>query len=305
MSSNTTALEGIVAIPITPFADGSVDEDAYRTILDRILDAGVTTLTPNGNTGEFYALTAEERRAVMEACGEHTRGRAVLVAGVGFDVATAIADAEHAAAHGAEFIMIHQPVHPYVSREGWIRYHAAIADAVPDLGVVLYVKNPRVDGAMIRELVDGSPNVVGVKYALPDPVLFAAVRRHAPEIVWIAGLAEPYALSYFAHGATGFTSGLVNAVPHLSVALLDALRAGDFATARDLEARIAEFESLRAADGSADNVSVVKESLAQLGIVSREVRPPSSPVSAGSAERVSAILDDWARDFDLATGAAR
>jgi len=305
MSSSTTALEGIVAIPITPFAEGRVDEDAYRTVLDRILDAGVTTLTPNGNTGEFYALTAEERRAVMEACGEHTCGRATLVAGVGFDVVTAIADARHAAEHGAEFIMIHQPVHPYVSREGWIQYHASIADAVPELGVVLYVKTPRVDGSMIRELVDRSANVVGVKYALPDPVLFAAVRAHAPEIVWIAGLAEPYALSYFAHGAEGFTSGLVNAVPQLSVALLDALRAGDFATARKLEARIAEFERLRAADGSADNVSIVKEALAQLGIASREIRPPSSIVSASSAERVSAILDDWARDFDLAKVAAR
>ncbi|GGF41615.1 hypothetical protein GCM10010922_16420 [Microbacterium sorbitolivorans] len=68
-------MEGIVAIPTTPFSEGRVDDDAYRIILDRILDAGVTTLTPNGNTVEFYALTAEERRAVMEACGEHTRAR--------------------------------------------------------------------------------------------------------------------------------------------------------------------------------------------------------------------------------------
>lgn len=304
MSSHTAALEGIVAIPITPFSEGRVDDDAYRIILDRILDAGVTTLTPNGNTGEFYALTAEERRAVMEACAEHTRGRATLVAGVGFDTATAIADARHAAEHGAEFIMIHQPVHPYVSREGWIQYHAAIADAVPELGVVLYVKTPRVDGSMIRELVDRSPNVVGVKYALPDPVLFAAVRESAPEIVWIAGLAEPYALSYFAHGATGFTSGLVNVLPELSVALLTALRTGDFAVARELESRIAEFERLRGADGSADNVSIVKEALAQLGVVARDVRPPSSPVSEAAAARVGAILDDWARDFDLAAGTA-
>jgi Dihydrodipicolinate synthase/N-acetylneuraminate lyase len=298
MTSNTSALEGIVAIPITPFTDGRIDDDAYRTILDRILDAGVTTLTPNGNTGEFYALTAAERRHVLEVCAAHTASRAILVAGVGFDVATAIADARHAAEHGAEFIMIHQPVHPYISKQGWIDYHAAIAGAVPDLNVVLYVKTPRVDGTMIRELVDRSPNVVGVKYALPDPVLFAAVRAHAPEIVWIAGLAEPYALSYFAHGATGFTSGLVNVVPALSQKLLEALRAGDFAEARELEARIAEFERLRGADSSADNVSVVKEALAQLGVVSREIRPPSAPVSEHAAERVSAILTDWARDFE-------
>ncbi len=52
------ALAGVVAIPVTPFAeDGSVDPDTYRALLRRLLDGGITTLTPNGNTGEFYALT--------------------------------------------------------------------------------------------------------------------------------------------------------------------------------------------------------------------------------------------------------
>lgn len=53
-----TALADVVAIPVTPFAeDGSVDQVAHRALLRRLLDGGVRTLTPNGNTGEFYALT--------------------------------------------------------------------------------------------------------------------------------------------------------------------------------------------------------------------------------------------------------
>ena len=47
-------------------------------------------------------------------------------------------------------IMIHQPVHPYQAAEGWVAYHAAIADAVPDLGVVLYVRSERVTGGPDR-----------------------------------------------------------------------------------------------------------------------------------------------------------
>lgn len=38
--------------------------------------------------------------------------------------------------------MVHQPVHPYVSQDGWVDYHRAIAEAVPGLGVVPYVRNP-------------------------------------------------------------------------------------------------------------------------------------------------------------------
>lgn len=65
------ALADVVAIPVTPFAeDGSVDGEAHRALLRRLLDGGITTLTPNGNTGEFYALTPEERRLVTEVTVE-------------------------------------------------------------------------------------------------------------------------------------------------------------------------------------------------------------------------------------------
>ena len=38
--------------------------------------------------------------------------------------------------------MVHQPVHPYQSLDGWVAYHREIAAAVPDLGVVAYVRDP-------------------------------------------------------------------------------------------------------------------------------------------------------------------
>jgi 4-hydroxy-tetrahydrodipicolinate synthase len=52
------ALADVVAIPVTPFGpDGNIDENAHRALIGRLLDGGVRILTPNGNTGEFYALT--------------------------------------------------------------------------------------------------------------------------------------------------------------------------------------------------------------------------------------------------------
>jgi len=45
-------LSGVVAVPTTPFApDGGVDSKAYQRIIRRLVDAGITTVTPNGNTG--------------------------------------------------------------------------------------------------------------------------------------------------------------------------------------------------------------------------------------------------------------
>ncbi|MFP3381223.1 dihydrodipicolinate synthase family protein, partial [Bacillus sp. SIMBA_069] len=84
----------------------------------------------------------------------------------------------------------------------------AIAATQPDMAFVLYVRSEWITGGMLRRLGDLSPNIVGVKYAIPDPTVFASVRGAVgPErFVWIAGLAEPYALSYAVHGADGFTS---------------------------------------------------------------------------------------------------
>ncbi len=296
------ALGTVVVIPVTPMRpDGSPEWGTYADLIRRVVDAGITVITPNGNTGEFYALTEAEARQATEAAVKAAHGevalgaRAHVLVGVGHDTASAAAAARHAQEAGAEMIMIHQPVHPYQAAEGWVDYHQAIADAVPDLGVVLYVRNERVTGAQIADLGERCPNVIGVKYGVKDATQFAAVARDAglDRFTWLAGLAEPYAPGYWAYGARGFTSGLANVNPALSLSLLGALRAGDLTGAMDAWEDIRPFEDLRAANGAADNVSVVKEALAQLGLCGRDVRPPSRVLPATERAAVGAIVRRW------------
>ena len=291
-----TALADVVAIPVTPFAeDGTIDQDVHRALLRRLLDGGIKTLTPNGNTGEFYALTPEERRLVTELTVDEAGDRAVILVGVGHDVPTAIASARHARELGAQMVMVHQPVHPYVSQNGWVDYHRAIAAAVPELGVVPYIRNAQLSGARLAELADDCPNVIGVKYAVPDAAKFAAFARDAglDRFVWVAGLAEPYAPSYFSAGATGFTSGLVNVAPAVSRNMIEALRSGDYPAAMKVWEQIRRFEELRAANGSANNVTVVKEALASLGLCRRDVRPPNRLLPEDERAEVAAIAAGW------------
>ena len=134
---------------------------------------------------------------------------------MGHDLPTAISSASHARAAGARMIMVHQPVSPYLSAEGWVDYHAAIAEAVPDLGVVLYIRDPKIGGRHIRELGKRCPNVVGRQVRGQDMVQFAGVARDAglARFTWLAGLAELTAPGCWAYGAQGFTSGLANVAP--------------------------------------------------------------------------------------------
>ncbi len=295
-------LATVVVIPVTPMRpDGSIEWGTYTDLIRRVVDSGISVVTPNGNTGEFYALTPGEARQATEAAVRAVSdqaplgARAEVLAGVGNDTASAIDAARHAEESGARMIMIHQPVHPYQSAEGWIDYQQAIADAVPGLGVVLYIRNERITGAQIRELGERCPNVIGVKYGVRDAAQFAAVARDAgmDRFTWLAGLAEPYAPAYWAVGARGFTSGLANVNPSLSLTMLGELRAGDFGAAMNAWESIRPFEDLRAAGGAADNVSVVKEALAQLGLCGRDVRPPSRLLADKQRNEVAAILRSW------------
>jgi 4-hydroxy-tetrahydrodipicolinate synthase len=296
------ALATVVVIPVTPMRpDGSIEWGTFTDLIRRVVDSGITVVTPNGNTGEFYALTPAEARQATEAAVRAVSdqaplgARAEVLAGVGHDTASAIEAARHAEETGARMIMIHQPVHPYQSPEGWVDYHQAIAGAVPGLGVVLYVRDERITGAQIRDLGERSPNVIGVKYGVRDAVRFASVARDAgmDRFTWLAGLAEPYAPAYWAVGARGFTSGLANVNPSLSLTMLGELRAGDFGAAMNAWESIRPFEDLRAAGGAAGNVSVVKEALAQLGLCGRDVRPPSRLLPDHECSEVAAILRSW------------
>jgi 4-hydroxy-tetrahydrodipicolinate synthase len=289
-------LASVVAITVTPFAeDGGIDEKNYAAVVDRMVEGGISVVTPNGNTSEFYTLSAAETERALRITVDTVGDRASIVAGVGHDLGTAVAAAKFADRAGAQGIMIHQPVHPYVSLDGWVDYHRAIASAVPELSVILYVRNPRIGGAQIAALADACPNVVGVKYAVPDPVRFASVARDAglDRLTWIAGLAELSAPGYFAVGATGFTSGLANVAPQLSVQMFRSLQAGEFGAAMEFWEFIRKFEELRAANESANNVSVVKEALAQLGLCRRDVRPPASLLAEADRSAVGVLLNSW------------
>lgn len=283
-------LAGVVAITVTPFGeDGSVDVPAYERVVQRL--AGVHAITVNGNTSEFYTLAREECRVAVDVVAG---AGAMTLCGVGHDLETAVGLAKYAAAQGLDGVMVHQPAHPYLSLDGWVEYHRVIADAVPSLAVVPYVRDPRIGGAQIGALAGACDNVVGVKYAVPDPVRFALTARDAgiDRLVWVAGLAELSAPGYYAYGATGFTSGLANVAPEISLSLAAALRAG--ADTTDIWGAVRRFEELRGFDGGANNVAVVKEALAQLDVCRRDVRPPGHVLGEVDRAAVREVLASWA-----------
>lgn len=287
-------LATVTAIPVTPFRpDGEVDFDRYATLVERMVDGGIRVVTPNGNTGEFYSLTAQEQQAAVDATVAGVQGQALILAGVGYDARTAADMAEYAAAKGAQAVMVHQPVHPFKSDDGWIAYHAAVAEAVPDLAVVPYLREPSITGTTLNRLADVCPNFVGIKFAVSDPVQFAATVAEVgrDRLAWVCGVAESWAPFFAAGGSCGFTSGLVNVTTELSLEMQAALEVGDMDRAMRIWHIVQPFEAMRARRNNANNVSAVKEAMAQLGLCEATVRPPISELSESEKTEVAQILE--------------
>ncbi|MEO1912021.1 MAG: dihydrodipicolinate synthase family protein [Paracoccus sp. (in: a-proteobacteria)] len=271
------ALTGISGILVTPYDDnGDIAPGRLAPILDRALAAGLHMPVVNGNTGEFYALTTDEACAMVQEVSGLLAGRAPLLAGVGRGLRDAQRLARASADAGATALMVHQPPDPFVAPRGVVDYLKAVSDASGGLPMMIYLRNDAIGTSAIADLC-AVPGVRGVKWATPNPQKLAEARAACdPQIVWVGGLAEVWAPTFYAVGARGFTSGLINVWPEHSVAIHTALEQGNYAAANALIDRMRVFEDIRAQEMNGTNVTGVKAALMAQGLDCGPTRPPSA-----------------------------
>jgi len=286
------ALSGISGILVTPYdAAGEIAPEKLKPILDRALGAGVHMPVVNGNTGEFYALTTDEACVMVREVAGLIGDRAPLLAGIGRGVRDACRLARASAEAGATALMIHQPPDPFVAPRGTVDYVRAIRDASGGLPMMLYLRNDAIGTKAIADLC-ALPGVKGVKWATPNPMKLAeAMAACDPSITWVGGLAEVWAPPFYAVGARGFTSGLINVWPERSMAIHGALDAGKYDKAQRLIADMRAFEDIRAEELNGTNVTGVKAALQALGNDCGPTRPPSAwPLTDSQNARLQAFL---------------
>ncbi len=294
-TSIRAALGGISGVHVTPYGvDGTINRALMARIVDRIAVAGIHNIVSAGNTGEYYALTPDEVRVVHDVAIEANAGRSRLTAAVGRSLKEAVELGRRAKAQGADAIMAHQPMDPFAAPQSQAAYFRTIADEV-DLPLVAYVRS---DAMSLKDLlgIANHPNVAGVKFATTNLMVLAeAVRSSGPSTaLWVCGLAEGWAAPFYAVGARGFTSGLVNVDPARSLAIHAALESGYLDRVRDLVSTIARFETMRTKFGNGANVTVVKEALSLIGFPVGPVRLPGLPALDDEDRAVLAdVLRGW------------
>src|ERR1043166_5814937 len=96
-----TSFRGSFTALVTPFKNGSLDEKAFRDIVELQIGEGTNGLVPVGTTGESPTLSHAEHNRVVEWCTDQAKRRVPVIAGAGSNsTAEAIELARHAEAAG-------------------------------------------------------------------------------------------------------------------------------------------------------------------------------------------------------------
>ena len=271
-------LTGISGVHITPFNnDGGINDKLLIKIINKISGAGIHVIVTNGNTAEFYSLNPEEIKHVQGISAQANDGRSLMMMAVGRSLKEAIENSKSAKQNKADLIMIHQPMDPFVDPHNQANYILEIAES-SEIPVVPYVRSTIIPKKDILRIAEHN-NVIGIKFASPDLTLLAQCinETSSSDIVWICGLAESWAIPFHSLGARGFTSGLVNVFPEISLKLHSVLEEKNYEKALKLVSKISGFEGMRTKYNNGANVTVVKEALKLQGMNVGNVRLPGLP----------------------------
>ncbi|HLL38772.1 MAG TPA: dihydrodipicolinate synthase family protein [Rubrobacteraceae bacterium] len=131
---------------------------------------------------------------------------------------------------------------------------------------------------------------------MPDndlPLFGSLVQSIESSVVWVCGTAETWALFFFAAGAEGLTSGLVNIAPEKSLTMLKGLKEGDQRLVQAVWKEILPLEKQRARHHDGNNVTVIKEGMNLMGLLGGWVRKPISELDEGDRQELVQILKAW------------
>ncbi|MCU4651623.1 4-hydroxy-tetrahydrodipicolinate synthase [Roseibacterium sp. SDUM158016] len=281
--------KGSMPALVTPFANGEVDYDALKSLVEWQIAEGSHGIVPVGTTGESPTLTHDEHEKVIEAVVSAAAGRVPVIAGAGSNnTVEAVRFVEHAKAVGAEAALVVTPYYNKPTQKGLIAHFSALNEI--GIPIIIYNIPPRsvIDmiPATMGELAK-LPNIVGVKDATGDLSRVPKQRiACGKDFVQLSG-EDATAVGFNAQGGVGCISVTANVAPRLCAEMQEATLAGDYAKALDYQDRLMPLhEAIFAEPG----VAGAKYGLSVLGRVSDEVRLPLTGLEDTTKQKIQAAM---------------
>ena len=285
-------ITGSIPALVTPMlADGSVDYDTLRKLIDWHIAEGTDCIGVVGTTGESPTVNVEEHREIIRVSVEQAKGRVPIMAGCGANsTAEAIELAKFAKSVGADCQLQVVPYYNKPTQEGLYQHFKAIAEAVPDLPIILY----NVPGRSVADMQHDTvlrlaqlPGIVGIKEATGNIERAQWLIRDLPKDFAVYSGDDPTAVALMLCGGKGNVSVTANVAPRLMHELCVAAIAGDVKKAMDIQFKLMPVHKNLFVEA---NPIPVKWAMARMGLCGGTLRLPMTELSKPQQPVVEAAL---------------
>lgn len=293
-----TAPQGVIPALLTP-ADsaGRVDHGALGHLVERVVERGVSGISPLGSTGEGYSLSLEQRLGVLDTVANLVPAGMPVIAGVfAHNPELAVAEIAAYADHGATAALLTPPSYYPLAAAEQLEHFSRIVDLTA-LPVVLYnipVFSKIVLAPAVVVRLAAHQQVIGLKDSSRDlgygtEVLDTVAAAGVHEFSVLTGT-DSMLVEYMLAGAQGTICANANIVPELVGAVYEAVRAGKIDEAGQHQKRL---RAVQAAFRTGASPAAYKAATAALGIGGPWLIPPRLPLEeslrAQLVERLTAL----------------
>ncbi|WOK08541.1 5-dehydro-4-deoxyglucarate dehydratase [Imperialibacter roseus] len=286
--------DGLLSFPITDMDEkGQFNPATYASRLDWFVTHKVSSIFVAGGTGEFFSLSEQEYKKIVEVTAETVQAKVPMISSVGRSIPEAIAFAKIAEKAGMSALLLMPPYLTECPKDGCYEYAKAIMDNT-SLPVIYYNRaNGVLSADYIQKLADNCDNFIGLKDGTGNmQELNDTIKSVGSRLSYIGGVptAEIIAEAYLSIGVNTYSSAVFNFVPELANLFYKSLRAGDKETVAKITREFyIPFVRLRSKkNGYA--VSLIKAGAKLIGRNAGDVRAPLTMPTAEESKTLATLI---------------
>ncbi len=287
-------IHGIIAYPITPFAESGIDTERLGALVDTMVGAGVHAIAPLGSTGESAYLTLDEWKTVVDTTIAAVDGRVPIVVGAS-DLTTSgtVARAEYAQGAGATAVMVIPVSYWALSEREIVQHYSSVSDAI-SIPIMAY-NNPATSGidmppSLLHHMFETIENVKMVKESTGDIQRMLDIKElSAGQLPFFNG-SNPLVLEALKAGASGWCTAAPCLRPAPTIALYEAVAAGDLERAGEIYDELLPLLRFIVTKGLPPAVKSGLEILGEPAGVPRLPLLPLTPEDRSELESILAVV---------------
>lgn len=260
---------------VTPFdADGNIDYNGLKNLLDFTADRGADYYVVQGTTGESATTTPEEKSEILDFVRSNNNAGLPIVYGIGGNNTEAVVEnIKKADLKGVDAILSVSPYYNKPSQEGIYQHYSKIAKE-SSIPIILYNVPGRTGSNISAETtlrLSQHPNIIGVKEASGDLEQAMKIVSSKPEDFMLVSGDDMLTLPLISIGAVGVISVLANSFADIFKIIFTATDEGDYVTAQEAAFKLLDINPLMYSEG---NPVGIKQTLKELGVCDNHVRLP-------------------------------